>query len=70
MNEEGHMGIGSWFYVILQNMLICLKLLDVIAYSWWKVFTPSFVLAGILFIGTLAVFVLHALNGNEEGKDA
>ena len=69
MNNEKPMGVGSWFYVILQNMLICLRLLDLVAYSWWKVFTPTFVLAGVLLIGILAVSVLHTLNGNNEGKD-
>jgi hypothetical protein len=64
MSDDGRVGVGSWFYVILQNMLICLKLLDLVTYSWWKVFTPSFVLAGILLFAVVATAMIAVNKGD------
>lgn len=53
MAEEKHMGVLDWFYVILQNMFICLRVLGLIDYSWWKVFSPSFIIIGLGLLGII-----------------
>lgn len=58
MAENNEMNLGSWFYVILQNMLIGFKLLDLVDMSWWKVLSPTFGMA-VLVIVTVTTLTLN-----------
>ena len=45
--------------VEVQTTLIVLKLLKVIDWSWWAVFAPTLVSAGILAIITIVAIILE-----------
>jgi len=66
MNNDKHMGIGDWFYVILQNMLLGLKLVGLIEYSWVEVFIPTMVLVGLAILWGVVMVLVSNNNGGEQ----
>ena len=61
MAENNEMNLGSWFYVILQNMLIGFKLLKLVDMSWWKVLSPTFGMAAMVIV-TVTILTLNDLH--------
>ena len=43
----------------MQTTLIILKVLNLISWSWWAVFTPTLVSVGVLVIITIIAIILN-----------
>lgn len=43
----------------MQTALIILKSLNLIDWSWWAVFTPTLVSAGVFVIATIVAIILN-----------
>lgn len=56
-DSSSGMGCTSFFVVLLQVLFIALKLLNVINWSWWWVFSPALIYAGI----TVVLFIIAIL---------
>lgn len=50
------------FFSTLQVVFIVLKVLDLVDWSWWLVFAPTYISIGIL---AFAVFIVLLLSGSE-----
>lgn len=49
MSSENN-GSGIGFLGVLQIILIVLKLCNVLQWSWWMVFIPAYIYAGLIII--------------------
>jgi len=75
VTEKMGFGNGSWirYYLISfgtgQLLLISLQLTGSLDWSWWRVFSPSFIMLGFwLFIIALALVITFFGQGVEEMK--
>lgn len=59
--QKNGMGLLGW----LQLVFIVLKVLDVIQWSWWKVFIPLYISAG-LFIVILIIYIIVLLVSDKD----
>lgn len=59
--QKNGMGLLGW----LQLVFIILKVLDVIQWSWWKVFIPLYISAG-LFIVILIIYIIVLLVSDKD----
>ena len=50
MNNGSKMGCLDWILALLQVVFIVLKVCNVIAWSWWLVFIPVYIFAGLFII--------------------
>lgn len=55
MDSSRSTGIGV--LGVIQIILVTLKLLRLIDFSWWLVFIPTYISLGLFIIGLLLVFV-------------
>lgn len=55
-NSNSNSGIG--FLGLLQIVFIVLKLLEVINWSWWLVFIPTYIGAGLFIIAIIFVIII------------
>lgn len=53
-------GIG--FTGLLTIVFITLKLLHIIAWSWWWVLAPIWILAAIVILGLIGLFLIAVFN--------
>lgn len=70
MNESSSSsGGGIGFLGLLQIVLITLRLLKVIAWSWWVVMLPTLVPAAFVLVYFLLVVVPLVLEKDEKKED-
>ena len=65
-NGSSSGGIGT--LGVLQIIFIVLKVLDIISWSWWQVFIPTFIGIGLVVIILLVTFVVTCFILEKEGK--
>lgn len=52
----------QWLAIILTALFVAAKLVELISWSWWLVFLPAIILAGIwvlLFVVALVVAIMQ-----------
>ena len=57
-NNDVHGGHGIGALGVLQIVFIVLKAINVIDWSWWQVFIPTFVSLGLTVIAILILAIL------------
>ena len=55
-------------FTILQVVFIVLKLTNLIDWSWWMVWIPTFISLGISVIAILFILILFLKNKKQRGK--
>ena len=58
MSSENH-GSGIGFLGVLQIIFIVLKLCNVLQWSWWMVFIPAYISAGLAIILIVIAIILN-----------
>lgn len=61
-SETNNYGIG--FLGVLQIVFVIAKLLNLVSWSWWVVFIPSFVGLGVFLLALIAIIVVALLAKN------
>ena len=61
--DEKKSEIWTDIVAVLQTILIFLKLLGLIEWSWWIVFAPILVMIGILLIMIIVAIILVSIQG-------
>ena len=59
--DEKKSEIWTDIVAVLQAILIFLKLLGLIEWSWWVVFAPILVMLGILLIMIIAAIIINCI---------
>ena len=52
--------------MILTLVFLILKLCDVIAWSWWWIFSPLWIPAAIILLGTIASYIYYLVKIKEK----
>lgn len=60
------MKIGVGFFGLLTIVFIVLKQTGYIDWSWWMVFMPLFVQAGLLIVLVIAIVAIEVLEANSK----
>ena len=59
MDENKNSDIWTDIVAAVQGILIFLKLLGLIEWSWWVVFAPILIMLGILLIMIIAAIIIN-----------
>lgn len=60
MKHESSSGLGT--LGVLQIVFIVLKCVNVIDWSWWAVFIPTWINIGIIAIAAIALVILECMD--------
>lgn len=59
-NKEGcHIVIGGWFVSVLTLIFVVAKLLGLINWSWWLVFSPMIISFSLGCLGLIIIAILY-----------
>lgn len=61
MNKEVNVSGGISFTGVLQIVFIILKLCNVINWSWWIVFLPTLISAGMFVLGLIFLLIYYII---------
>ena len=61
--DEKKSEIWTDIVAVLQAILIFLKLLGLIEWSWWVVFAPILIMIGILLLMIIAAIIINYISG-------
>ena len=61
--DEKKSEIWTDIVAVLQAILIFLKLLRLIEWSWWVVFAPILIMIGILLLMIIAAIIINCISG-------
>ena len=65
-NNSSGTGGGLGICGVLQIIFIVLKVLDMISWTWWQVFIPTWIVLGITLMAiTIALLVVVATNSKK-----